>query len=199
MKIFVKNVQTLFGIIAPLSRISVDMVKLWRNWKYFRWHWYTLTSILGLGHFEHLTIWFDKKSLTFDMKGWGTGGSLPHAAARDTPSGQSEASIEVTWSASTNQRTVLPAVGQWEVAKRQLHYSRYAPSPLWWSRHNLKSGLIGFLSWLVPAVMIQSEEPAKSFLEGRYLEIWPGNLTLLIACSRDLKQDTFKVYHNHNP
>ena len=35
-------------------------------------------------------------SITFDMKGWGTGDSLPHAAARDTPSGQSEASIEVT-------------------------------------------------------------------------------------------------------
>ena len=30
---------------------------------------------------------------TFDMKGWGTGGSLPHAAARDTPSGQSARDI----------------------------------------------------------------------------------------------------------
>mgnify|MGYP006975641646 CR=1 FL=1 len=49
--------------------------------------------------------------------------------------------------------------------------------------------------------MIQSEEPAKSFPGGCYLEIGPGNLPLLIACSRNLKQqDTLErnktIIHN---
>ena len=49
--------------------------------------------------------------------------------------------------------------------------------------------------------MIQSEEPAKSFPGGCYLEIGPGNLALLIACSRNLKQqDTLErnktIIHN---